>query len=236
MNELALKVYQVDYEFISKNCLNPELWNKVWNLFVYRNYIFTLEISSINVRDNLIWFDLHLSHGSVKKCRTICFHRNTENYLVLKKQVNGAMFNLIQDLENYEIHHTDEYYEIDNSRASEQYMLREIAEAFLDDEGVSNSDIRDIYIESYIDNHSRIDSSLRNYEIKKQYTILSELYLVYTKAIGDETRHEIVLNKLRNENEEDIEDIISELKEYAEKIENQDQDLIDELTDELESL
>ena len=236
MNELALKVYQVDYEFISKNCLNPELWNKVWNLFVYRDYVFTLEISSINVRDNNIWFDLYLSHSGVKKQRTICFHRDTENYLVLKKQVNGAMFNLIQELENHEIHRTDEYYEIDESRDSEQDMLREIAEAFLDDEGVSNSDIRDIYIESYIDNHSRIDSLLLDYETKKQYTILSELYLIYTKAIGDETRHEIVLNKLRNENEEDIEDIISELKEYAEKIENQDQDLIDELTDELESL
>lgn len=236
MNELALKVYQVDYEFISRNCLNPELWNKVWNLFVYRNYVFTLEIADINVRDDVVNFTLALKKGNHIEYRGVWFHRNTENYLVLKKQINGAMFSLIEDFERYEIEKSDEYEDIENSRSSEEDMLREIAESFLDSEGVSNADIRDVYTENYVYNHSRIDSLLSNYKSNKHYIVLSELYLIYTKAIGDENRHKIVLNKLRNENEEDIEDIISELKEYAEKIENQDQDLIDELTDELESL
>ena len=236
MNELVLKVYQVDYEFISKNCLNPELWNKVWNLFVYRNYVFTLEIADINVRENIVHFSLGLHKGNHIEHRGVWFHRNTENYLVLKKQINGAMFSLIDDFERYEIEKSDEYKNIENSRSSEKDMLRDIAEAFLDNEGVSNRDIRDVYTENYIDYHTKIDSLLSDYRSTKHYTVLSELYLIYTKAIGDETRHNTVLNKLRNENEEDIENIISELKEYAEKIENQDQDLIDELTNELESL
>ena len=33
-NELALKVYDIDYSFIIKNYLSPELWEKTWTLFV----------------------------------------------------------------------------------------------------------------------------------------------------------------------------------------------------------
>lgn len=237
-NELALKVYEVDYDFISKNCLKPELWNKTWTLFVYRNYIFELEISSINVKENTISFCIIGKKGCKSHSTYVWFHRNTENYNVLKKQVNGAIFELIRRFEGDMIEYSDTYCEISNSRSSEYDMLREIAENFLDDNGVSNSEIRDIYIDNYIDNHSRIDSDLQSYRLAKEYCVLSELYLVFTKAIKDDNRYNIVLNKISRQMdyEEKIKDIMDELKEYVEKIDNQDQDLIDELTNDLESL
>lgn len=236
MNELALKVYQVDYEFICKNCLNPNLWEKTWNLFVYRDYVFTLNISSISVRENTISFLIELIKGNKRKSTYICYHRNTENYTVLIKQVNGAMFRLIEEFEEMLLKQSDEYREIEDSSDREYDLLKEIAEEFLYDNGVSNSEIRDIYIDNYISNNSKIETMKSNYLYYNKYKLLSEMYLVFTKAIEDKTRHEIVLNRLKNESEERINGILEELEEYKKNIEESDDDFIESLKDELESL
>ena len=39
-----IKVYEVDYQFIIDNYTSPELWDKVWNLFVFKNYVYNLGI------------------------------------------------------------------------------------------------------------------------------------------------------------------------------------------------
>lgn len=236
MNELALKVYQVDYEFICKNCLNPNLWEKTWNLFVYRDYVFTLNISSISVRENTISFLIELIKGNKRKSTYIWYRRNTENYTVLIKQVNGAMFRLIEEFEEMLLRQSDEYQEIMDSYYNEQDLLKEIAEEFLDNEGVSNKEIREIYIDNYISNNSKIETMKRNYLYYNQYRLLSEMYLVFTKAVKDETRHEIVLNRMKTESKERIDRILEELEEYKKNIEESDNDFIESLKDELESL
>ena len=236
MNELALKVYQVDYEFICKNCLNPNLWEKTWNLFVYRDYVFTLNISSISVRENTISFLIELIKGNKRKSTYIWYHRNTENYTVLIKQVNGAMFRLIEEFEEMLLRQSDEYQEIMDSYYNERDLLKEIAEEFLNNEGVSNKEIREIYIDNYISNNSKIETMKRNYLYYNQYRLLSEMYLVFTKAVKDETRHEIVLNRMKTESKERIDRILEELEEYKKNIEESDNDFIESLKDELESL
>ena len=35
-----IKNFEIDYSFIIKNYLNPELWHKKWNLFIYKNFVF----------------------------------------------------------------------------------------------------------------------------------------------------------------------------------------------------
>ena len=236
MNELALKVYQVDYEFICKNCLNPHLWEETWSLFVYRNYVFTLNISSINVRDNTITFLIELVKGDKRKSRYIWFHRNTENYKVLIKQVNGAMFSLIEDFENDLLRETEEYKEIESSYRSEYNLLKEIAEEFLDSEGVSNRDIREIYTDAYISDNIKTDSMKTMFLFHNKYRALSELYLVFTKAIDDKNRHDIVLNALKNEKQDRINEIMEELEEYKKNIEDSDDEFIQSLKDELKGL
>lgn len=236
MNELALKVYQVDYEFICKNCLNPNLWEKTWNLFVYRDYVFTLNISSINVIDNTITFLIQLIKGNKRKSNYVWYYRNTQNYTVLIKQVNGTMFRLIEQFEESLLRESERYKEIERSYIDEYNLLKELAEEFLDDNGVSNREIREIYIDNYISNNSKIETMKSNYLYYNRYRLLSEMYLVFTKAIEDKTRHEMVLNGLKNESKERIDEILEELEEYKKNIEESDDDFIESLKDELESL
>lgn len=49
-NEIALKVYDVDYSFIIKNYLASDLWQKTWTLFVYKNVRVTLDLYKIEVK------------------------------------------------------------------------------------------------------------------------------------------------------------------------------------------
>ena len=50
-NEMTLKKYDVDYSFIIRNYLSPELWKKTWTLFVYKNIRITLNLYYIWVND-----------------------------------------------------------------------------------------------------------------------------------------------------------------------------------------
>lgn len=234
-NEIALKVYEIDYDFIIKNYLNPELWKKEWTLFIYRDFIFTLSLYEINVSDNKIYFSLKLKNGYETSTRFIYYYIDNETYKILKKQINGAMFYLIEDMEDKKLKLTEEYQQIEDGRDLEYDTLKDIADNFLDENGVSNREIRDVYIDYYIDNNSRIDDLKSQFIKSKKYTLLTDLFLILTKITNDVVRYEDVLDRVRD-NKENVKDIIEQLKEYVEKLENQDQDLIDELTDDLEAL
>ena len=52
----TIKNFEIDYSFIIKNYLNPELWHKKWNLFIYKSFVFSLELNSIYVQDEKIYF------------------------------------------------------------------------------------------------------------------------------------------------------------------------------------
>ena len=55
-NELAIKIYDIDYSFIIKNYLDREMWQKEWTLFVYGDKSFVIYLSSIDTRNNSIYF------------------------------------------------------------------------------------------------------------------------------------------------------------------------------------
>ena len=47
-----VKIYSIDYSFIISNYLDKELWKMKWNLFVYKNNVFTLNLHSIDTKNN----------------------------------------------------------------------------------------------------------------------------------------------------------------------------------------
>ena len=234
-NELALKIYEIDYDFIVKNYLNPELWKKEWTLFIYRDFVFTLSLSEINVKDNSIMFCIQLTKGKKEEKKYFYYYIDIENYKILKKQINGTIFRLIESMEYKELTSTEEYQQIENGRDLEYDTLKDIADNFLDENNVSNREIRDVYIDYYIDNNSRIDDLKSQFINQKQYMLLTDLFLIFTKITNDDERYKKIFDKIRD-NKKNVKNIIEELKEYVEKLENQDQDLIDELTDDLEAL
>lgn len=234
-NDVAVKVYKVDYDFIIKNYLSPAMWEKTWTLFVYRDISITLDISYITVRPRKICFDIKIRQGEYMTNTSIYYHIDNSNYNVLKKQINGAIETLIGYYENGHIRQENDYRAIKNAGYDEEDLLTEIANKFLDENGVTNEDIREVYIDAYVSNNKKTNSYLSNYLSGRKYRCKSDIWLVYYKAVGDEVKYQEIINILRNE--KNFDELLSSIKESISIFneEERDEDKYNEYVDELYS-
>ena len=89
MQQLAIKVYKIDYEFIIKNYLDRKLWKQIWNLFVFKDNVFTLKLSSINTKEEKIYFDVEFNKLNnqwiYSKNETVLYDLNNMTIELLKK-------------------------------------------------------------------------------------------------------------------------------------------------------
>lgn len=220
MNELVIKTYDIDYSFIIKNYLDKELWDKEWNLFVYKDFVFSLQLWEINTRSNSVTFEILLTNNDYKGSVFRTYYIKQSNIKILKKQINGAMYDLITYCENYYIRNEDGYKTIQEAESEEIDMLTEIAEKFLDENGVSNKEIRDVYIDNYILNNKKTDIYLSNYLSGRTYLVLSDLYLVYTKITEDANKYNAILSKIKAS--ENYMEILAEANDYLNKLKNEE--------------
>ena len=180
MNELAIKVYDIDYSFIIKNYLDKALWHKEWTLFVYKDVSFTISLWKIDVTDESISFKVRIKRGKYSDYDNFWFYTQQSSVKILKQQINGMMFRLMERLESYLIRDEEDYIEIQDGEWDEKEALQRIAENFLDENGVTNDEIREVYIDNYVSNNSRTSEYLADYERSRQYLVLSDLYLTFT--------------------------------------------------------
>ena len=234
MNNLVIKRYEVDYSFIIKNYLDKKLWNKNWTLFVYKDLVFNLSLFRIDVEDYSICFKIKLIKGNFNCIDLIWYHEKQSNIDILKKQINGSIFSLIESYEKDLIKKEPEYLKIEDNEYIEREMLTNIAEEFLDENGVSNREIRDVYIDNYVSNNSKTDTYLSNYLDYRQYHVASDVYLVYTKVCGDKSRYNYVEKAIKND--DNYNDLMEEVNEYLEKLENDKEDLEVEFKECLEAI
>ena len=132
-NEVALKVYEVNYDFIIKNYLSPKLWEKTLTLFAYKDINITLNIDYITVKPRKICFDVRIKQGEYSTYTTIYHTIDQSNFKILKKQINGAIENLMTSLEKSYIYKEQGYKDIENARNNERETLENIAKEFLDE-------------------------------------------------------------------------------------------------------
>lgn len=237
---LILKVYDIDYSFIIKNYLDERLWEKEWTIFIYKTFVITLRLSSINVKSKTIFFEVKLTDNGKefsniygkRSFKEFSYNINIENINILKKTLTLTIFELIQRVElEFYIQKTDRYTELIELRDEEQKRLQEIAEEFLDSEGVTNDEIRDAYIEYYIDKNENVWNLKNNYEIDMKYNILTDLYLVFLEAVGDEDRLKLVKSHI---NEDTLKTVLEEIKEYEEYM--QTDEFVEEMQGNLEDI
>lgn len=224
----AIKVYDIDYSFIIKNYLNPEMWQKTWTLFQYKTFVVTLQIDYINCAEEKICFKVTLKDNSTENLYNYEWGRNTDKkayYMAyyslkindinfLKREINSRVFDCITLLEKYNILASEECARLEYEYSNETELLTQIAERFLDDNGVSNEDIRDAYIDAYVNNNSKLDIYKSRLIETLQYQTFPDLYLVYANATGDEKvikKWEEILNENNN-----LGELKDEIKEYLE--------------------
>lgn len=219
---LALKVYDVDYSFIIKNYLDEKLWEKEWTIFTYKRYEITLRLDSINVRTKTIWFEVTIKDNSeenknywLKSIKdSFKYSLSIESVDMLKKILNHTIFSLIQklELEGY-IEYTDRYYELKEMQNEEKEKLEEIANDFLDQEGVSNDEIREAYIEYYIDKNENVYELKNNYFNDMKYRIITDFYIAFLEATNDKERLEIIRQKI---GQDELERTLKKIEDYKE--------------------
>ncbi|RHU03297.1 MULTISPECIES: hypothetical protein [Erysipelotrichaceae] len=227
----VIKVYEMDYSFIIKNYLNPKLWSKVWTLFDYDDYVITLNMNLIDTIDSVIQFRIKLKNKYSGKeiDGTVSYSINHDRIDMLIKKINGTIFRLIGYYEQiYSICYVDGYANLLEQEDIENEKLYRIANEFLDSEGVTNDDIREAYINSYINNNSQFDVLLRNFKEQHVYHLLTDLYIVFLQSIKDEEKLEIVKRKLEDYELKRVMDRISEYQTYVES-EQFEEDMKDNL-------
>lgn len=225
----TIKVYEIDYDFIIKNYLDPKLWNKSWTVFKYRDFVFTLRMTKIAVISNTITFEVKLN----KYWDSRHFEYNVENSNIsfLKKSLMGTIRRLIGDYERSEIKDTEGYSALKQNLLEAEDKLKKIAKEFLDDEGVSNKEIREVYIENYVENNSEYWNKLDEYIVSLEYTVCTDLYMIFAEATKDTSLKDAVQNYLSDGETERIQ---RELKEYCEYVDSDE--WLEDVKEELESI
>lgn len=211
-NEITLKKYDIDYSFIVRNYLSPELWTKTWTLFVYKNINVNLCLSSINVQQPItITFEISLNAPGFNRS-TYKYHTlNQSNLKILTNQIDNAITYLIEQYENYIIEDTEEYNLICEACDKEEDNLRSIAEDYLDDNNITIDEVRDSYINYYIDNNKSGDTYKYTYISSLKYKKCSDLWLIYAKM----TNNNVLYNKIERKLSNDCADELEEIKEYV---------------------
>lgn len=194
----TIKVYEVDYSFIIKNYLNRELWDKTWTLFQYKHSTVTLRLNSINTKNKIIYFEVRLDWSDGEQTdysyNTVEFQLGVMNVTQLKNIINNCIWSRILRVEENLIEKSSEYQNIRDGWYTEKERLEEIANDFLDSEGVTHKSIREAYVDKFIDDNDTLWDDLQDYKNQMKFKVLTELYLVFAKTIKDEERTKQVAN------------------------------------------
>ena len=232
-NEITLKKYDVDYSFIIRNYLSPELWKKTWTLFVYKNIRITLNLYYIWVNDPIkIEFKISINSPRYNTYTTKSHTLDVSNLTILKNQIDNAILFLINDYERYVTSKTKTYQDLLDTAMRENERLQEIAENYLDENGIYIEDVRDAYIAYYMDKNNTGDSYLSNYKDSMKYKQCTDLWLVYAKATNDEKLEEKIKERLTTD---DYVDILKDIQEYIDILSDEDSDEYYEYFEEKES-
>jgi len=234
-NELAIKIYEVDYSFIIKNYLDPQMWRKEWTLFVYKDMVFSIRLYSIYTQGRDIHFDVILKYSnedSVEyKEETISYNLDNTTIPVLKRQILGAMERLIRRVEEDFTRNTKDYKKARKLERDHRDNLEEKASDYLDSNGIYIDDVRDAYISYYVNKHEFSYAS--NVINAYNHDLLFDVYMIFYKATGQNDKFEslkqIYLNKHR-----DIDNIMDEINEQIEYMGTEDYTI--ELEDNLEAI
>lgn len=234
-NELAIKVYDVDYSFIIKNYLDPQMWSKEWTLFVYKDMVFSIRLNSIYTDSKRLYFNVYIKYSDKdsieSKYEQIGYDLGNGTLPVLKRQIKGAMERLIERVESEFIRETNDYKSAVNLEISHRNNLREKAEDYLDTNGIYITEVRDAYIDYYVskNDYSYATNILNAYN----HDLLFDVYMIFYKATGQNDKFES-LKQTYMKKHNNIESVVNEVEEQIKYLESEDYK--QELEDSLEAI
>ena len=225
MSELpVLKVFEMDYSFLMKNYLNPELWHKTWTLFEYKTFKVTLNIYSINTKNEKITFEIR-THYINPECETgdctteydIVCSLKIEDLDFLKRQINTAIYNTMVEMEKrYFIQETKEYNDMVEQYGQEKYLLRKYANEFLDEVGVTNENLRTAYTDAYVEEYAKMPEMVSDYVQSQVYLHIPDLILTFLSTLENDPKKEIRTKEIQEKlGDTKYKEILKEIQDYV---------------------
>ncbi len=202
----TVKIFKMDYDFLMKNYLNPELWKKEWTLFQYKTFTVTLQIHSIQTKDEKICFDVSIYNHDIEREGTDNKYHSLvecslkiEDLTFLKRQINSCIFNNIVGMEKvYFIREDDEYKQMTELKYQERHRLRTYAYDFLNEVGVTNEACREAYTDAYVDQNEKMYTLIDNWESEQVYRHITDFYLTFLSTLEDDPKKEIRTKEIKN--------------------------------------
>lgn len=234
-NELAIKVYEIDYSFIIKNYLDPQMWQKEWTLFVYKDKSFVIYLNSIDTRNKSIAFTVRSTYtrDDIKDhdSNTFWYNLGNSNIESLKRQIRGAIESLIERMETYYIYDTADYKKAKDMEYAHRERLEEKAKDFLDSQGIFLSEVRDAYIDYYV---NKMDYNYTSNIVNAyNHDLLFDVYMIYYKASGQQEKFEQLKEKYMRTHK-NIDNVMDEINEQIDYMETEEYE--SNLDSELESI
>ena len=180
-NSLSTKLVYLDLETIMQNYRNPEFWKKEWLIFKNKELEIKWNITNINILENKIESCIFVAPGHITRggkkfnftysdytrktnyswysnvCRPIPIENSDYTQETLNRNILNTILKTMKSMEEEFVKRTYEYYKASELEDEQREKLKEIAENFLDEEGVSNESIRDAYIDKYVSDNSNSD-------------------------------------------------------------------------------
>lgn len=221
MNKLTIKVFEMDYSFLLKNYLNPEMWQKTWTLFEYKNFKVTLELWSIRTKEEKLLMEVKVidtSKAYINSCtKTVDISLKIDDISFLKRKINTAIWEAIQNVEQMVyIFQEDEYTELTNMIEEERRELKKIANNFLDENKIENSNVREAYIAAYVDEYEHVYDIRNEYVQNRRYHAVSDFYLIWLESLPkDDHDKEIRLDYVKSAlSTNELRKVLNEIEEY----------------------
>lgn len=209
---LSTKLVYLDLKTIMENYRNPEFWKKSWLIFKSKELEITWGIVNINILENKIESCISVSPGHITRggkkfsfsydftrktnfswysnvCRPIPIENSDYTQETLNRNILYTILKTMKKMEEDFIKHTYEYEKATELEEEQREKLEQIANDFLDEEGVTNESIRDAYIEKYVDENANNDYTNEIIE-HSQFRFFKSAYLYVCSWFNDQKAFE----------------------------------------------
>lgn len=217
-NELSVAVYKLNFEYIFKNYLKKELWKQEWTLYKDDKVKATLCLSSIDVDRDKISMRVKVSTNKATNTtyNSIPLSNDHRNIDLFERSIYSDVLSMIRQCERDHIRCGKKYAAARDLDDAQQEAYRRDAENFLDQEGVTNEDIREAYIDSYSGDKSS-DHWRSKVVDEATYTLFQPSYLTFCLWVGSTELYDRYKMLIENANDYEIdnEEFIAEYEELV---------------------
>lgn len=194
MQTVSTQVVKLDLQTILANYKNPNFWAKKWTIIDTKEIKLVWYITSINCVDNKIESRVEVAHKNIRRgkkhFRDLTWYGfeyeivspipiNNPEYTEkhFENAILGRVLSLLESIERHCTYEYAEYKEAETLEEEVKERLKTYAEDYLDENNVSNEDIREAYIEKYVSNNSN-EGELTDKIIKRfRHKIIPDTYL-----------------------------------------------------------